>query len=73
MSDLEIPDAAYEVAVRAPGQGAAVDAAAPLIVAAELRRLAKTWNSEIPVINSTYVRQALCQRADELDPEGLTK
>jgi hypothetical protein len=85
MFDLEIPDAAYargesplrhwpiHEVDRLDIASEVLQAAAPLIVAAELRRLAKTWNIEIPVINAIYVRRSLRQRADELDPEGLTK
>jgi hypothetical protein len=86
VSNLEIPESAYRAAAKAACVDltiyssapidAAINAVAPLIVAAELRRLAKTWSSDrqpaIMHVPTSYVRQSLERRADELDPEGMT-
>lgn len=80
MSKLKIPEVAYaageagydescRLGLRADGLGAAIDAAAPLIVAAELRRLAKEQLKTHDDISC----MSLLRRADELDPQGLIK
>ena len=75
MRDLEIPEAAYIAGAAAYDEAdfdsrwlEAIKAAAPLIVAAELRRIARKLSREWEV-----VADMLIERAGELDPEGLTK
>ena len=92
MSDIEIPEAVYAEAQLAANAevytgsewngpiNAAVKAAAPLIVAAELRRIADNLRDEAGDrgngwrANETYRAQKmftqLRERAAELDPEG---
>ena len=85
MSKLKIPEAAYVAGAKAYDDADpdsrwldAIDAAAPLIVAAELRRLLNI----IYTIDSAQcadrsgldvAEQIIANRMDELDPEGLTK
>jgi hypothetical protein len=86
MSELEIPDAAYDAAYRAAvidpaiystaPLDASLNAAAPLIVAAELRRLANvTQNGQSPTDDhltkkiSDLISENLRARANELDPQ----
>lgn len=81
MSALSIPDAAYDAAERAAGRyfdvqsdardcaADAIHAAAPLVVAAELRRLARDWRLATPVGDGGWLlaaANALERRADEL-------
>lgn len=83
MSDLEIPEAAYEAGEHACSSlsprkiaslrlqlDTAIEAAAPLIVAATLRQL---QNNLITKENPHAIWRALGHRAQELDPKGLTK
>ncbi len=80
MSGLEIPDRAYEVAEAAHEEAgyrtasarlrsdSAVEAAAPIILAAYLRQLA---DENDPV--ARVARVWLQNHADKLDPEGATR
>jgi hypothetical protein len=74
MSGLEIPDVAYAVAYvvasdkfssRDEYHEAMINAAAPLIVAAELRRMAVEWEDSYPFERATRLHD----RANELDPQ----
>lgn len=60
MSGIEIPPAAYTAAI-----DAAIDAAAPLIVAAHLRRIADRIAVILP--NSRAAQAVLRAEADRLD------
>lgn len=78
MSGVRIPAAAYAAAATAydltdldSGWSEAVDAAAPLIVAAELWRLAGKGQGTGPF--REFEQALLITRAEELDPEGLTR
>lgn len=87
MSELKIPEAAYTAGANAyddadpdSGWSEAIDAAAPLIVAAELRQwtallheraLYEEGAGEQYGIRS--VAHQLEYRIDKLDPQGLTK
>lgn len=66
--DLEIPDRALDIAYAIDDSTDGLRAAAPVVVAAELRRIAKQGRN----VTTT---QALCtylqQRADQLDPPHL--
>jgi hypothetical protein len=57
--ELEIPERAYAAGYLGCSEGDIIDRAAPIIVAAELRRLAKAGN---------FGGGELRKRADELDP-----
>jgi hypothetical protein len=83
MSELKIPEAAYaageagydescRLGLRADGPGAAIDAAAPLIVAAELRWLADELDSGLQRTGLLNAADIARTRANELDPQGLT-
>jgi hypothetical protein len=68
MSELEIPERAWAVtdALCCCRYHSGVFNAAPIIVAAELRRLAGTfWRK-----TNASASQDLMNRADDLDPEG---
>jgi hypothetical protein len=74
MSELKIPDEAYSAVWDVVGGCSsnvveALQATAPLIVAAELRQLAKEQLKTHDDISC----MSLLRRADELDPQGLTK
>lgn len=76
MSELKIPEAAYTAGANAYDEAdpdsrwlEAIDAAAPLIVAAKLRQLATKYR-EAGLSIAPYW---LDNEADELDPQGLTK
>lgn len=92
MTELNIPDhvlwkgrdAYYGVDATQPsvdGVEAALRATAPLIVAAELRRMATQWRTEARADTTTVDAQQyaaivvatnkLNTRADELDPDGV--
>lgn len=81
MSELEIPEAALSALETIIDSShdyiAALNSAAPLIVAAELRRIAATWRGpdqpQITHVPPSYIRQVLWNRADELDPGGRTR
>lgn len=63
MTKLKIPEAAYDVIIRAPHETEGLRRAAPLIVAAELRRLADEYE------NNGYIESVwlwLNERADQL-------
>jgi hypothetical protein len=67
MSELEIPQAAFDVfnsAATASSEESGLANAAPLIVAAELRRMLN--EDEWPC-------RCIRDRADKLDPEGFTR
>lgn len=74
MSEVEIPDAAIDAADIFGGQIRRADLwdqlerAAPLIVAAELRRLAVPYGEREDVCAGDRLR--ILARADELDPQG---
>jgi hypothetical protein len=65
---LEIPDAVYDAAHQtgAIKYSAVLRAAAPLIVATELRRLATEWEDNYPFERATRLHD----RANELDPNN---
>lgn len=65
MSELEIPERAYEIAADTWTSHEALKVAAPIIVAAELRRL---FND--PDFRDAP-RTAIHMRADELDPPAV--
>jgi hypothetical protein len=81
MSELEIPERAYEageaaIRVYVPNTDAlnvvsdAINAAAPIIVAAELRQIARSFtDTGVPRL----VKDLLNRRADELDPPTVTR
>lgn len=82
MRELEIPQRAYHAAGRAAALDAlldaAVEAAAPLIVAAKLRRKAANFEATgkvQPDRREVWIAAAndLIADADELDPEGRTR
>lgn len=79
MSNLTIPDSALVAAIKADREADSADgpqvceeivrAAAPLVVAAELRRIARDLDpSETGILRE--VADELVARANELDPAG---
>jgi hypothetical protein len=81
MTDLKIPDVVYDVGERAlhgypfaevdylDAASDVINNVAPLIVAAELTRLAKEL---LPEESPNVMWRAISRRAVELDPKGLT-
>lgn len=73
MAELHIPDAAYHLGVE--GEAAAITAAAPLVVAAELRRCADEIRRDWLVFHDAQgawrvLAARLDRRADDLDGES---
>ncbi len=69
MSELEIPGRAWNAADSKKTTWGAIKAAAPIIVAAELRRMAD--EAEAAGTDSMWGRRELRYRADELDPPAV--
>lgn len=72
MSDLEIPDRAVELLSECQSDYTAHTRAARIIVATELRCLARV-HAAPPKMWPPHSRSDLLVRADELDPEGRTR
>jgi hypothetical protein len=62
MIELEIPEAAFDAGAQAENSDDSISLAAPLIVAAELRRLAPQLGP--------MSRDIIYTRANELDPQA---
>lgn len=81
MSELEIPERAWRAFGAEPLAGNNLEAAAPIIVATELRKFVAALREVSPVGDGTVLNPRLVvntiaddlqRRADELDPDGMT-
>lgn len=70
MRELEISDRAYTASLVIGEGWCSLRVAAPIIVAAELRRMAEDPQS---LFSSRGDAEILLDRADELDPEGTER